>query len=150
MPPEASVGNKKIPPKHVLWTTKKGKVQGSGGFEWSFAAGKKTLVYVTAKKEVMALGDFIAQEKATSVVKQDPSPFPPGISPRDFTVKEVASFQPDDDGEKTLIQMVAELASVSIVWAVKCNDHKVVVPTGLALITNKQMILPPGAGLKCS
>ena len=126
VPPEGSLGNKKIPPKCVLWTTKKGKVQGSGGFEWTFAAkGRATLVYSLAKKEVISLGDFIIQEKSKSVVKHDPATFHIGIPPKDFTTKEVASFQPDDAGEKKLLQIVKELASVSLVWMVKCNGNQV-------------------------
>ena len=142
------VSNKKIPPKTMLLKISDGKVGTStvGGVKWHFPKTKNIMV-VTKEANgklgpLTSLFDFIQTTGATSVVRHGPSPFPGKKPPMELTPGSDLAFLPTDASMAAVLTFCLTRSDIVLVWLVRLNSEKAVVPHGVAIYTKKQAIMP--------
>ena len=150
VPPESQESNKKIPPKRVLWHASEGKVDVSPGpVVWSF--GKKSRnTLVLYQKAVMTIADAIQKSGASSIAKHQPAKFFPGTWTDRLVPPEGVCFVPKDQKVSDVLKAIQDVASLQTVWCVKKNNENSLVPTGVAVINAKQLIMSTGCGITCT
>ena len=140
--------NKKIPPKTLLMKISEGKVSASttGGVKWHFPKTKNVMVVEKDSSgklgSLMSLFEYIQKSGATSVVRHNPSPFPGKRAPQELTPSADLEFVPKDASLGVLVAFCLTRSDIQLVWLVRFNSDKAVVPHGLMICTKKQLIMP--------
>ena len=147
------ISNKKIPPKTLLMKISDGKVSASaaGGVKWHFPKTKNVLVAVQDSSgklgSLMSLFEYIQKSGATSVVRHSPSPFPGKKAPQELTPSADLEFVPREAPIGKLVAFCLTRVDLQLVWLVRLNGEKAVVPHGIMIYTKKQLIMPASGRL---
>ena len=145
--------NKKIPPKTMLMKISDGKVSAStsGGVKWHFPKTKNvTVVEKDSSGKLgphMSLFEYIQKSGATSVVRHGPSPFPGKKAPQELTPSADLEFIPKEASLGVLVAFCSARTDIQLVWLVRLNADKAVVPHGIVVCTKKQLIMPASGRL---
>ena len=142
------ISNKKIPPKTLLMKISEGKVSASttGGVKWHFPKTKNVMVVEKDSSgklgSLMSLFEYIQKSGATSVVRHSPSPFPGKKAPQELTPSADLEFVPKEASLGVLVAFCLTRSDIQLVWLVRLNSDKAVVPHGIMIYTKKQLIMP--------
>ena len=142
------ISNKKIPPKTLLMKISEGKVSASttGGVKWHFPKTKNVMVVEKDSSgklgSLMSLFEYIQKSGATSVVRHGPSPFPAKKAPQELTPSADLEFVPKEASLGVLVAFCLTRSDIQLVWLVRLNSDKAVVPHGIMIYTKKQLIMP--------
>lgn len=139
-------GNKKLPPRLVLYTTEKGdgeinkKIDGGVRFGWTHT--KTTYVAEKGSACAVTLFSFIEKAKPKTIAKHDG--YTGGKIPQTLKPTTEMSFVVSAGKEKVkaLLDFVAKLAEVDIIFRVSVSKASDLLPTQVALCLKKQIIIP--------
>ena len=140
-------GNKKVPPRTVLYSTNEGEIaQGEGANGIKFEYEKTKLGYACEwNKPLMTLHEMITKTGAKSLVKHAPWT---GTAPSTVQLVSLVRFIPKLHGDLWAVAGGPKADGVGIAWSLKFSDQKKsLAPTGIVLYTTKQLILPAGGSI---
>jgi hypothetical protein len=143
-------GNKKVPPKTLLYKIPEVKIEKSdNGFLWNFEGNLKSLVVSSSDKAVMTMAEFITKKAATSIARHSPDAFVAGAAPASLKITSSMGLQVSGDLTTGIVSSIADKASISLAWGVSLKKGTTqVAPTGAFLFLSKQVIVSPGAELR--
>jgi hypothetical protein len=105
-------------------------------------------ILVLYNKEVMPLGEVVSKTGASSIAKHKQGLFPAGNLPKLIQAESKNHLTPKTDIVSSFLTAVVKTAFVQAIWCMKLSETKTLVPSGVAVINTKQLIVPPGRGLK--
>ena len=134
-------GNKKIPPRTILFSTTEGQMQNadkeSKGIAYGWIDCGKAFVFEAAAS-LMTLKEYIKKTGATSVQKHEPFT---QVIPTKLKVTASLAFVAKDPIAREFFSHAQRMQEVGVAWKV-LTQGKVVKPLGVAIYTHKEMLMP--------
>ena len=89
----------------------------------------------------MSLAEFMEQTEATDIVRHK------GTHNQLVPPPQTLSYVPKGIYHSQVIEHANDLATAQIVWTVKKGSGSIVTPSGLAMVTTKQLICQVGSNI---